>query len=291
MCVEADTGRFLWGLDLEERFGTQIPEWYAGQCPRLDGETAVLAPCGANVFMLGVNCRTGVTEWEAPAPAAWRMSHSSIADGVLAGRRVYVYAAIGGVAGVAADGPDRGRILWKTDAWKPSVIAPTPVVLPGDRVFLTAGYGGGGVVLQIARDGQTWSATVAREYNPRGGLACEQQTPIFWQGRLFGVLPKDAGARRNQFACADAEGVILWTSGPEHRFGLGPFLMVGDRLLVLDDEGTLTMARASAERFEPMARARVLQGVDSWGPMALAGTRLLVRDSKRMVCLELGVVR
>jgi outer membrane protein assembly factor BamB len=37
-----------------------------------------------------------------------------------------------------------------------------------------------------------------------------------------------------------------------------------------------------------MARAQVLNGTDSWGPLALAGTRLLLRDSKRMICLELG---
>jgi len=216
------------------------------------------------------------------------MSHSSIAPGIIAGRRMYLYAAVGVLVGVAADGPERGRVLWQTTEWRAPVIAPAPVILPDGRIFVTAGYGAGGMVFQVARDGEAFTATVVRKFGPRDGLACEQQTPVYERGRLFGVLTKDAGANRTQFACADYAGSILWTSGKDTRFGFGPFMVAGDRFLILDDDGVLTMARADAERFLPMARARILTGTDSWGPMALAGTRLLLRDSKRMVCIELG---
>lgn len=288
MCVEADSGRYLWGLDMERRLGAHVPDWYTGQCPLIDGDVAVLAPCGTNVFMMAVDCATGRTLWETPPPGAWKMSHSSVVPAVVAGRRMYVYAAIGGMAGVAADGTDRGRILWQTSEWRASVIAPSPVVMPDGRVYVTAGYGAGGMVLQVSREGEGYTVKTVRKFNPRNGLACEQHTPLFFQGRLFGVLPKDAGSRQREFACADVDGNILWTSGQDTRFGLGPFMIVGDRLLVLDDEGVLTMARMDRERFVPMAKARVLPGQDSWAPMALAGTRLLVRDFKQMVCLELG---
>lgn len=290
MCVEADSGRYLWGIDMQRRFGTRVPDWYTGQCPLIDGDTVVLAPCGTNFLMLGVDLASGRSVWETPAPGAWRMSHSSIAPATIAGRRMYVYAAVGGMAGVAADGTDRGRILWQTAEWRPSVIAPAPVIMPDGRIFVTAGYGAGSMVFQVTREGDAFKAAVLRAFNPRGGLACEQHTPVFYRGRLFGVLPKDAGPNRSQFVCADADGTLLWTSGPDVRFGLGPFMVAGDRFLILDDNGVLTMAQASTERFIPMARARVLAGTDSWGPLALAGTRLLLRDSKRMICLELGAM-
>lgn len=288
MCVEADTGRYLWGIDMERRFGSQVPDWYAGQCPLIDGGTVVLAPCGTNVLMLGVDLATGETVWETPSPGAWKMSHSSIAPGTIGGRRMYVYPAVGGMAGVAADGPDRGRILWQTTEWGASVIAPAPVILPDGRVFVTAGYAAGGMVFQVTREGESFKVETVRKFNAKEGLACEQQTPVYIKGRLFAVLPKDAGSARNQFACADHDGKILWTSGKEVRFGLGPFMVAGDRFLVLDDHGELTMARVDTEKFEPLTKAKVLDGEDSWGPLALAGTRLLLRDSKRMICLELG---
>ncbi len=288
MCVEADGGRYLWGIDMERRFGTRIPDWYTGQCPLIDGDTVVLAPCGTNVFMLGVDLASGRSVWETPAPGGLKMSHSSVVPASIAGRRMFVYAAVGGLAGVAADGAERGNILWQTPEWKANVIAPAPVVMPDGRVFVTAGYGAGSMVFQVTREGDAFKVAVLRSFNPRGGLACEQQTPLYYRGRLFGILPKDAGANRSQFVCADTDGTLLWTSGPDVRFGLGPFMVAGDRFLMLDDNGVLTMAQASAERYIPMARARVLAGTDSWGPLALAGTRLLARDSKRMVCLELG---
>jgi outer membrane protein assembly factor BamB len=289
MGVAADTGDFLWGLDLERDFGSKVPDWYTGQCPLIDRGVAVLAPCGTNVFMLGVDCASGRTLWSTAAPGKWLMSHSSVAPATIDGKRMYVYAAINGVAGVSAEDGDRGTLLWQTDAWKPAVIVPSPVVMPDGRIFLTAGYGAGSLVLQVQRgaDGR-FSVRTVKQFSPREGLASEQQTPVFLGGRLFAVLPKDAGPNRNQFVCADGEGTLLWTSGKETRFGMGPFMVVGDRFLILDDTAVLTLARATVDGFHPMAQARILEGQDAWAPFALAGTRLLLRSSRRMACVELG---
>lgn len=201
---------------------------------------------------------------------------------------MYVYAAINGMAGVSAEAEDRGTLLWKTEEWSPSVIVPSPVILDNGRIFVTAGYGGGGMTFDVKREGDDFKVTAVKRYAPRDGFASEQQTPVAYKGLLFGVLPKDAGPDRNQFVCADRDGKLLWTSGKADRFGLGPVIVAGDRFLVMSDDGVLTMARASTTSWQMMAQARVLEGHDAWGPMALAGTRLLVRDSKRLVCLELG---
>lgn len=288
MAVDAVSGEYLWGIDMVREFGAGEPDWYTGQCPLIDRGQVVLAPCGTNALMVGLDCRDGKTAWTTPLPGKWRMSHASVMVGTIAGKRMYVYAGINGMAGVSAEAGDAGRLLWKTEAWTPAVIVPSPVLMGDGRIFLTAGYGSGSMVVEVKRgtDGE-FDVSVVRRYGPRDGFASEQQTPVEYGGCLFGVLPKDAGPGRNQFACADALGTILWTSGPENRFGLGPVLIAADRFLVLSDEGVLTMARAATDGWKPMAQAKVLQGHDSWGPMALAGTRLLLRDSKRMICLEL----
>jgi outer membrane protein assembly factor BamB len=287
MCVRPDSGDLLWGLDMIAAYGTKIPGWYAGQCPLVDGDLAILAPAGSNVMMVAVNAETGATVWTTPNPRKWNMSHASVAKMEVGGRRQYVYAAVGGVAGVAADGPDRGAILWETTGFSPSVVAPSPVVLPDGRLYLTAGYGAGGAVLKIAEKGGKFTATVLSKHKPRDGLSCEQQMPVLFDGHLFGIMPKDGGTLRDQMTCWTLDGKLVWTSGKEGRFGIGPWMVADGKFLILDDDGVLTMAKATTRGYAPLARAKVLPGVDSWAPPALVGGRLLIRDSRKMICLNM----
>jgi outer membrane protein assembly factor BamB len=202
-------------------------------------------------------------------------------------KRMYVYCAVGGIAGVSAEPGDAGAILWQLP-WNAKVVAPSPVALEDGRIFLTAGYGEGGMMIQVRETNGIFSAEVLYKHGPKDGLACEQQTPIYHDGLLYGIMPKDAGALRGQFVCYRPDGSLAWSSGQSNRFGFGPFLLVDGKFYLLDDDGTLTMIRASRASYEPLGQARVLHGQDAWGPMALAGDRMLLRDSKQMICLAMG---
>ena len=287
LCVTATNGAFRWGMNLVDRYGAKIPLWWAGQCPLLDGDEAVLAPAG-RALLIGVDTATGKVKWETPNPEKWEMSHASVMVLTAEGVRQFVYAALGGIAGVAADGPQRGQLLWQTKVFAPSVVAPSPVPLPGGRFFMTAGYGFGGAMFQVAHTNGAWQATVLFRTDRRA-FACEQQTPVFRDGRLYTVLPGDAGEHKQELACMSLEGQVLWTSGNDHRFGLGPYLAVGDRFLLLDDTGTLSLMDVDGKGCRLLAREDIMAGTgrDAWGPMAFVDGRLLVRDSKRMMCLDL----
>ena len=67
-----------------------------------------------------------------------------------------------------------------------------------------------------------------------------------------------------------------------------PRPLLDGMLLALGDEGRLVMAVASPTAFEPLAEADVLDGHEAWGPMAVVGSRLLVRDFTTMRCLDLS---
>ncbi len=287
MCLDSSDGTFKWGIDLEREYGTQIPLWYTAQCPLLDDNTAVIAPCGDQALMIGVDCESGEVLWQTPNPEGLQMSHSSIMTMTLNDRRMYVYSGIGGVVGISAEQADRGALLWQTDAWSPRVVAPSPVILEDGRIFLTAGYGAGSMMLQVSEQGGEYAVEPLYSYRPREGLACEQQTPILYDGHLFGILPKDGGELRNQFVCFHPEGRIVWTSGPNNRYGLGPFMAADGKFFILGEDGVLTMIRATTAGFEPLDRRKVLEGRDPWGPLALAGGRMLLRDSTEMVCIDL----
>ena len=286
LCVRTGSGDFVWGLDLVKDFQAKVPLWYTGQCPLIDGDQVILAP-GGEALMMGVHLASGAVEWTTPNDDQWEMSHSSIMLMNLLGRQTYVYCSKNGVVGVSAEPENRGALLWKSSAWSHSVLSPSPVAVASDKVFLTAGYGGGSMMLGIKEEDGALKAEPLFRLE-KTTFACEQQTPVFYQDHLFAVLPKDAGALRGQFVCMDLEGNMKWSSGKTERFGLGPFMIADEKIFILNDNGELTMARASLEGFEKLGFSEVVPGHDAWAPMALVDGKLILRDSKLLVCLDVS---
>jgi len=285
-CLDSQSGDFLWGIDLQKEFQTRVPLWYTGQCPLIDGETAVLAP-GGSALLVGVDCATGEVLWRTPNPDGWEMSHSSVVPMTFGGRRMYVYCAIGGVVGVAADDGEAGSVLWRSAEWDRPVVSPSPVIFDDGRIFLTAGYGGGSMMIRITLEDGAFSARTVYTLD-KTVFSCEQQTPILYDGYLYGVLTNDAGPLKREFACLDPDsGELVWTSGRDKRFGLGPFILVDEKILVLSDDGILTMIEATPDGYAEVARADILDGRDAWGPMAFVEGRLLARDSRTLLCLDM----
>jgi len=152
MCCDPDTGDMKWTLDMKKEFATEVPFWYTGQCPLVDNGILVVAPAGEEVLMAGVDVKTGEIRWTTPNTLKFKMSHSSVMPMELGGKQTYVYVGVGGVCGVSAEDADRGALLWSANKWQPSVVAPSPLRLSSNKIFLVAGYGTGGALLQVDRD-------------------------------------------------------------------------------------------------------------------------------------------
>ena len=288
MCMERESGDFIWGLDIEKEYMPEIPFWYTGQCPLIDNGKAILAT-GGRAMLIAVDCATGEILWEVPNEMDWKMSHSSIMPYTFGGQRMYVYSGVGGVMGVAAEGPDEGRVLWSSSEWNHQVVAPSPVCLPDGKIFLTAGYGAGSMVLQLKEENGRYTTEILQEYKPKDGLACEQQTPLVFQDHLLAVLPKDAATLRNQLVCVHPDDCtsIIWSSGPTNRFGLGPYMMADGKIFLLSDDGTLSIIRPSTREYLQLDQVQIFDGHDAWAPLAIADGYLILRDSKRMVCIQI----
>ncbi len=288
MCSNPDNGDLLWGIDLVKEYHSEIPFWYTGQCPLIDNNIAIFAPAG-NFLLIGVDCKTGKVIWQTPNPDNFKMSHSSIMPMTLDGQKMYIYAAIGGIVGIAADGKNTGEILWTLKDFAPSVVAPSPLILENGKIFMTAGYGAGSILFQVKKTNNKFIINILQDFKPKNGLASEQQTPLFYKGFVFGILPKDAGELRNQFVCCKQNDMqnLLWTSGKENRFGLGPYIIADNKFFILNDDGLLTIAKLSTSNFQVLDKAQVLEGHDAWAPLAIADGKLVLRDSKTMICIDI----
>jgi len=279
VCADAISGELRWGISLAREHGAAVPPWYTVQCPLIDGDKVILAPAGNDALLLAVDLATGKTIWKTPNPRGWKMTHSSVMPMEWAGRRMYVYCGSGGVAGVAATD---GALLWDTTDWKISIATvPSPLVLDQGRIFLSGGYNAGSLMLQLSEDS---GKIVPRQLFrlPPEVFGATQHSPVLLDGRIYGIRAN------GHFVCLDLQGKLVWSSGSGAQFGLGPFLAASGLVFALNDNGVLSLLEAPAGKFNLLAKAQVLKGRESWGPMALAGGRLIVRDLTRVVCLDVA---
>lgn len=289
MCCDPISGAMKWSLDMQKQFGSEIPFWYTGQCPRIDGNVLVLAPAGENVLLMGVDCRSGEIVWQTPNTLKYKMSHSSITPMTINNKRMYVYAGVGGICGISAEKNDAGTILWHTEKWSPSVIAPSPVQISKNAIFMVAGYGAGGVLLHLNGGGNKWTVAVDEQYKPSEGMSSEQQTPIMYNNMLISIMPKDGGTLRGRIVYHKPDDLHkpVWYS--TERFGLGPYLVINSNLFVFNDDGELFIYELGQKDMKLLKNQRIFDGVDAWGPMAYADGRLIVRDAHNLSCIKIAL--
>jgi outer membrane protein assembly factor BamB len=298
MCVDPITGNMLWSIDLEKEFGIPgtekgriTPDFYTGQCPLIDNDVAVLAP-GGKALMIGVDCASGKIIWHTPNPDSLRMSHSSIMPMVIHNKRMYVYNAVGGVCGVSAEKTDLGKLMFTTTEWSPATTAASPLFLGNNEIVVFGSYGAGGARILINTTGSGYSATVKEQHKATNGLASDQQTPVIIGNYIWSVLPENAGALKKQLVCYKKTDLLtsVWSSGKENRFGrgLGPYIVSGDKLYLLDDDGKLYFYKIQDNKVTLITSHKVIKGTEAWGPMAIAGKYLIMRDSRNLLCLNIG---
>ncbi len=298
MCVDPYSGKMLWSIDLEKEFGIPgtekgriTPDFYTGQCPMIDNDIAVIAP-GGKALMIGVDCASGKIIWETPNPDSLRMSHNSIMPMTIHGKRMYVYNAVGGVCGVSAEKADLGKLMWITTDWSPATTAASPILLGNDEIAVFGSYGAGGARILISSTASGYSATVREQHKATNGLASDQQTPVIIGNYIWSVLPENAGALKKQLVCYKKTDLLtaVWSSGKEYRFGrgLGPYIVSGDKLYLLDDDGNLYFYKIQDNKATLLASHKILKGIEAWGPMAIAGKYLIMRDSRNLLCLNIG---
>jgi len=279
VCLDPSSGQLKWGADLVRQYGTTVPPWYAGQCPLIEGDTVILAPGGKKALLVALDGETGAVRWQTPNPHAWKMTHSSIIPMDFAGEHLYIYCADKGVVGVSAR---TGAILWETADWKISIATvPSPLIVGDGRIFFSGGYNAGSLMLQLKKQDDRFIPHT--EYRlPPEVFGATQHTPILYNGYIYGARPDE------KFVCLGLDGKPVWTSEPGQRFGLGPFLLANGVIFAMNDSGLLRLIDATPQKYSLLAQAQVLKGRESWGPLALAGDRLLARDLTRLVCLEVG---
>jgi outer membrane protein assembly factor BamB len=169
-----------------------------------------------------------------------------------------------------------GALLWE-HPWvtNQGINVAQPVLLDENRVFLSAGYGHGGELLEISPGG---SGLAVRSLWSTGRMKNKFTTSVLHEGHLYGL---DEAI----LACIDAAtGELRWKGG---RYGYGQLLLASGHLIVLTEAGELVLVRATPEKHEELARFQAIEG-KTWNHPAIADGILLVRNGSEMAAFRVA---
>ncbi len=270
--LDLDSGAVIWSRDLAGELGGEPPRWGVAASPLvLERMVVVEAGDAAAGALLALDRETGQVLWRA---GAFPPGYSSPVAATLAGRRQILAFHAGALAGHDAG---TGEVLWE-HPWPPvgeTEHTSQPVVLPGDRVFQSAGYGVGGKLYQLAPDSQGGVTAQVVWESPR--LKAKFTNVVLHDGFLYGL---DDGV----LVCLDpADGQRRWKGG---RYGHGQILLAGDLILVMAESGEVVLVEAVPEAHRELGGFQALTG-KTWNHPALSGPYLLVRNDREAACYRL----
>ncbi|MGP8198573.1 MAG: PQQ-binding-like beta-propeller repeat protein [Limisphaerales bacterium] len=270
-CLDARTGRAHWSHNVLAENNLPNLIWGVSDSPLVFDDTVIVTGGLTNgLTVLAYRRWNGKLLWCAGTDKA---SYASPILATLAGRRVVLSC---NAASLTVHDPVTGEILldypWSSDKWPK---ASQPVVLDGDRVFLSAGYGSGCMMLQIKAGSDGKLAATLLWKNMR--MKTQFNSVAARDGFLYGL---DDGL----LACVDAfTGERKWKDG---RYGSGQTLLVDDLVLIQSEKGDVALAEANPDGFKELGRIPALHN-KTWNHPTLAGRYLLVRNGEEAACYEL----
>jgi outer membrane protein assembly factor BamB len=272
-CLRASTGEPVWVVNLTERFEATKPMYGFSTSPLVVGELVIINPAStAAPRLVALEAATGKTRWstEARGTDGYSSPHPATIHGV---DQVLVFNG----NGLYGHEPTSGRELWHYD-WKVATTEPTtiqPLVLPDGRIVIGGGNIGLGIrCAAIRKEGDTWTATEAwktTEFTPRFNDV------VRFGDYLYGL---DGGI----LSCINlGNGKRMWKEG---RYGGGQLLLVGDKLLIVSEDGQLACVAAKPDDYEELWKMKAISG-KTWNHPTIAHGRLFVRNRSEMVVFEL----
>ena len=164
---------------------------------------------------------------------------------------------------------------WVTDFATSST---TPII-SGNTIFISTGYNRGCTLLELK--GNQLEPLYENKH-----MRNHMNTCVLWQGAIYGFDGNSHSRRLVNLVCIDHKsGETKWTV---KQLGCGSLMLADGKLLVLSDEGELLVADASAEKFEPSARAKVLEG-RCWIVPVLSHAKVYCRNAEGdLVCVDVS---
>jgi glucose dehydrogenase len=279
-CFDKRTHKPVWEKNIWTDFTQEVfPNWGISQNPLVYDNMLILASQTQKAGVVAYDKRTGTIQW---------------ASSTLPGKAGYVSPKIINIGGddqlsmISANGavmgmdPKTGKVLWSYEGWQCKIPVPNVTEIGDGRIFITGGYQAGSAMIKVEKESD---AFVVSELFKTEEFGTHVHPAILYKGYLYGHC--STNETRDGLICMDLEGKIMWKTGKAPLFDKGGFILVDGLLLSVDgNKGFLYLIEPNPEGFKELAKAKLLDTIKCWAPLALTDGKLLIRDQKQMKCVS-----
>jgi outer membrane protein assembly factor BamB len=271
---DAATGKLRWQKEFGSRYPSTSPLYGAASSPLVAGDRVIAAVGGhGKGALVALAAANGSPQWiwdaDGPAYASPVMWNVQGTGQVVTQSQNYVL-------GVS---PESGQLLWKipfTTSYDQNAVTP----VPAGEMLIYGGLANGITAIRVTRKGNAWETQKAWHTDEQ---SLYMNSPVLHGNLLFGFSHRNRG----QYFCLDARtGKTLWT-GPPRAGENAAIVRAGDRLILLNTEAELVIAKASAGGLE-LIRKFMAADSPTWAHPAPAGGRILIKDATTLRCLRIG---
>jgi outer membrane protein assembly factor BamB len=273
---DAKTGDILWKVDTLKDF--KAPNLFFGisSSPLVEGDTVVIQVGGKGAGLVAFDVGTGKVKWQATSdPNSYA---SPVAVGSGSDRQILALTG-SNLRSLSTDGKELWAVPFK-DLLNESSTSPVKV---GDFV-IGSSVTAGSIGLKLKKDGEKWAA---EQVWKKGDLTCYFSTPVAVGKHLYMLNGKASLTDASiTLRCVELEtGKVLWEKPKIGRYHAAIIRTADDKLLMLDDNGSLTLFAADPKEYKELAKSKVCG--PTWAHPALVDGKVFLRDEKNLVCIPL----
>jgi hypothetical protein len=274
-CWDAKTGEIDWKVDTLKDFEAKNLFFGASASPLVaDGKVITLVG-GKGAGIVAFDAKSGKTAWKVSDDPA------SYASPVVINKQVVALTG-SNLRAASLDGKPLWEVPFKDKLNESST---TPLKI-GDAIFASS-VTAGSIAVKVSERKEDFKPEKAWENK---ALTCYFSTPVVVGDHLYMV--NGAATLTNPsitLRCVDAKtGKVLWEKknvGKYHAAIMRCGPAGKERLLMLDDDGNLSLFEPNAKEYKELAKGKVCG--KTWAHPALVGDRLYLRDDKELLCVEL----
>ncbi|MCS7270570.1 MAG: PQQ-like beta-propeller repeat protein, partial [Gemmataceae bacterium] len=244
----------------------------------VDNDKLVVMVGGVNAGIVAFDPQTGRTVWKATQEPA---SYSSPI--VAKGQLIFL-----GGAHLLGLSP-QGELLWRYpfEGRVGGLVESSTTPLYSQDLLIGSTITSGSVALRLVQRGPQWQAEKVWENK---SLTCYFSTPVAVGEYLYMVNGTTSLLNPSiTLRCVELKsGRVLWERKDVGRYHAA-LLRCGppgeERLLMLDDNGYLTLVQPNPKEYKELARSKVCG--PTWAHPALVDGHLYLRDEQELLCLRL----